>query len=193
MKLKRLKYWFQVRWSASHYASVRSVEDDFDALYKDLKEISDDRSFTKNARDKAYQLFTMISDKSFVLTLKFFKDILYVYKNLSEDLQARTGLLLGSYNFITAARKDILDMKAVKPPGLTTYLASVSCPTICELSTFNLEQYEECEEVVYKSMELVDRKPDLLKLSSFYDIFIDGLVTQIDRYFPPESLMSCYQ
>lgn len=104
IELKRLKYWFNVRWSASHYAAVRSVEDDYVALYKDLEAISVDRSFTIKTRNKALALFNKIRDKSFILALKFFKDFLYLFKILSEDLQARTGLLIGSNKLILTAR-----------------------------------------------------------------------------------------
>ncbi len=125
IRLRRLKYWFGVRWSASHYGAVRAVENDYSAIYRDLDEMSKDTSFTVSTRKKAAELFESIQDQSFVITLKLYKDILFMYKKLSESLQSRSGLLMGSNQLIINVKETFGSLKTNKPPALTSFLSLI--------------------------------------------------------------------
>lgn len=181
-KLRRIKYYFDVRWASSEYRALYAIKEDYLALVIDTKAISIDPSFTRAAQASALVINTLLLDKSWMATKYEASDYLSVHQRISLSFQTEPSSLVGKSKTVQQG-KDSFDILAKKPGTfLAGFLSKCSCPGICEIGTCTLIQYESCPEVLYLGQKLIDSS-ESFKLSEVRSTLYASMIHELDHYF----------
>jgi len=197
LNYRRLRKHIDIRWAASEYEVLRNLLTDYAPLRHDLVSIVADSDFTEDAKKQATELFELMQDKSWVVVLHEMMDVMTVFKFVSLGLQERAGVIAGKLELIQKGLAKLKELKTSNGGYLSNFLKETTCqtePVICVDSTgCTLQQYEQCEVVVWKTeFALTDEDTDGKKsgflLSTVKEKLYTELVKQFHHYFNMEEL-----
>lgn len=186
----RIKYFFDIRWSASHFKCLDNLYKNYVALIEDTGDIATNSSFTKAANAEAESLNQKLHNKSWVLVLHEFLDMLTVYKFVSLDLQVQAGILPGKASIIQIAVTKLEMLKMQTGAYVNSLLKTATCPlTPCASSSCTMAEYENCGTIVYDGKyQLTDNDEEYIALSNKREVLYDSIISGLKHYFNLEEL-----
>lgn len=184
---------FRVRWIASEYAAVLKVKESYTLLITDLQIIINnvDKQFTAATVQDARSLFEQLTDKHFYTFLHFLLDVLEVMRLVSVKLQKSLGLMIGKERMFRSFMQNLRNRAEKAGAEETAMLNTALCgDTENQLGPCSsLDMFETSDVVKYGSIRLkIHHKNHFTKLSLIRDLFIDKLVTEIEKYFDMNNL-----
>lgn len=186
LRAHRIKYFFDIRWSASHFICLENLYKNYVQLIGDTTKISKDASFTKAANAEAKELSQKLLNKSWALVLHEFLDILTVYKQVSLDLQVQAGLLPGKAGIIKIAIQKLELLKSETGAFVNDFLSKTTCPLkpCVSEAACTMQEFEDCKTAMYVAKyELTDNDGEKISLSSKRGVLYDSIISGINHYF----------
>lgn len=183
----------QIRWIASDYKAMNSLNSMWEMIVDDLNEISKDRQFTQKTRNKAEKLRPKLIGKHFLLLFHFLFDIVNELSTFSLEMQRRTALIV-DFNSLKKNFESIFKhLKDNNGKNLEVYLNDARCKTEEDEDMArckNIENYLSSEKIVYKNIVLNNDESELPDLKSYRTLLLDLLLAEFNSYFPDGDLKS---
>lgn len=201
--LYELNYIFKVRWVSSEYSALDRVNKSYITILSNLEGIQVSADFRNDAETKeiAKNLYNTMLNTRFYSILLFTMDLLHNLKDESTRLQQKESIIIGMEHYRKGLIKSLQNLKTSNGPALALFLHNSKCIknggelkkcTTADLDTkeFHLKSANALfklkkTETARHHRHSHDSPPPL---SEIRGKIIDGLVSEINRYFPAESM-----
>ena len=181
----RIRYFFNVRWSSSHYEAIRSIKRNYKALVIDLTAIGlEDSEFREESKGKAEDLYHLLTDQHVAFMLSEYSDFLYLYMQVSKAFQGSEGLLVAKAGIVEDLLEKLGQLKLAPGKFLQSFLDQTSSE-ICGKATTppcTVETYFTSEFVVFDEVSLV-KHHKAYHFPTVRPKLYDSLIAGIKSYF----------
>ena len=182
---------FQIRWAATVVEALKQIILNIFYITSHLKRIIDDLDgeFDDDTKAKAKIHWEFLTDKHVFASMVFNMDPMLLFKQLSLDFQQKYSSLVGQKAKEMVFRITIEGLKSSNGDNFQRLLDEAICfdqdpvdGDYCRI----LENYEE-KNVYYNGLQFYEHDSSKYpKLSTFYQSYVDKILTSIDVYFPME-------
>ena len=177
----QLVYLYTIRWISSETRAIRNIRNNIDILFTDLSNISLDDSFSDATPSEAREMHWKIRGKNFLVLLHFLLGLLLDFGWWSKRMQARAALLVDFKHFNQELVMSLENLKLADPNTLISFFKETVCG---REKCNNYESYYASDDVVYKSLLLINDDEKFQRLPQFRDSLIDALISELQKYFP---------
>ena len=181
----RIRYFFNVRWSSSHYEAIRSIKRNYKALAIDLTAIGlEDSEFREESKGKAEELYRLLTDQHVAFMINEYSDFLYLYMQVSKAFQGSEGLLVAKAGVVEDLLEKLGQLKLAPGKFLQSFLDQTSSE-LCGTSTTlpcTVETYFTSEFVVFDEVSLT-KNHKAYHFPIVRPKLYDSLIAGIKSYF----------